>query len=48
MKEVIQLIEQKILDIKNFPITTQEEEQLYILEIGCLNQLLRVAKELSE
>ena len=35
-------------NIKNYPITTQEEEHLHILEVGCLNQLLRVAKELSE
>jgi hypothetical protein len=48
MKEVIQLIEEKIQNIKNYQITTQEEEQLHILEVGCLNQLLRVAKELSE
>jgi hypothetical protein len=48
MKEVIQLIEEKILEINNFPITTQEQEQMHILEVGCLNQLLRVAKELSE
>ena len=47
MNEVIELIEQKILDIKNFPITTQAEENAHILEIGCLNQLLRVAKQLS-
>ena len=48
MKEVIQLIQEKIEQIKNLPITTQEEEQFHILEIGCLNQLLRVANELSE
>ena len=47
MKEVIELIEQKILEIKNYPISTQEEEQMHILETGYLNQLLRVAKELS-
>jgi hypothetical protein len=47
VNEVIELIEQKILDIKNYPISTQEEEQMHILEIGCLNQLLRVANELS-
>jgi len=47
MKEVIELIEQKILEIKNYPISTQEEEQMHILEIGCLNQLLRVARQLS-
>ena len=47
MNEVIELIEQKILDIKNYPISTQEEEQMHILEIGCLNQLLRVANQLS-
>jgi hypothetical protein len=47
MKEVIELIEQKILEINNYPITTQKEEQMHILEIGYLNQLLRVANELS-
>lgn len=47
MKEVIELIEKKILEINNYPITTQEQEQMHILEVGCLNQLLRVAKELS-
>ena len=48
MKAVIQLIEEKIENIKHYPITTQEEEQFYILEVGCLNQLLRMANELSE
>ena len=47
MKEIIKLIEQKISDINSYSITTQEEEQMYIEEIGCLNRLLRVAKELS-
>lgn len=47
MNEVIEFIEQKISDIKNYPVSTQEEEQMHILEIGCLNQLLRVANELS-
>jgi hypothetical protein len=47
MKEVIELIEQKILEIKNYPMTTQEEEQMHILEIACLNHLLRVAKQFS-
>jgi hypothetical protein len=47
VNEIIELIEQKISDIKNYPISTQEEEQMHILEIGCLNQLLRVANELS-
>ena len=44
MNDVIKLIEEKILEIKNYPIGTQEEEQMHILEIGCLNQLLRIAK----
>jgi hypothetical protein len=48
MNEVIKLIEQKILDIQDYPITTQAEEQMHIAEIGCLNHLLRVACELSE
>jgi hypothetical protein len=29
-------------------LTTQEDEQMHIEEIGCLNRLLRVAYELSE
>ena len=48
MKDIIELIEQKNLEIKNYPISNQEDEQMHILEIGCLNQLLRVAYELSE
>lgn len=48
MNEVIDLIEQKISDIQDYSITTQEEEQMHIAEIGCLNRLLRVACELSE
>ena len=48
MNEVINLIEQKISDIQDYPITTQEDEQMHIEEIGCLNHLLRVACELSE
>ena len=46
MKEVIDLIEQKILDIQDYPITSQADEQMYILEIGCLRHLLSVAYEL--
>ena len=48
MNEVIELIEQKISEINKYSITTQEEEQMYIAEIGCLNHLLRVTCELSE
>jgi len=48
MNEVINLIEQKISEIGQYPITTQEDEQMHIAEIGCLNHLLRVACELSE
>ena len=48
MNEVIDLIKQKILDIQDYPITTQEDEQMHILEIGCLRHLLSVAYELSE
>ena len=48
MNEVIELIEQKISDIQDYPITTQEDEQMHIEEIGCLNRLLRVAYELSK
>ena len=47
MNEVIDLIEQKISDIQDYPITTQADEQMHIAEIGCLNHLLRIAKELS-
>ena len=48
MNEVIELIEQKISDIQDYPITTQEDEQMHIAEIGCLNHLLRVTWELSK
>jgi len=48
MNEVINLIEQKILDIQDYPITTQEDEQMHILEIGCLRHLLSVAYELKQ
>ena len=48
MNEVINLIEQKISDIQDYPITTQEDEQIHIAEIGCLNHLLRVTCELSK
>ena len=40
MKEVIQLIEQKILEIKNLSITNQADEQFYILEISCMEECL--------
>ena len=47
MQEVIELIEKKILEINNLPITTQEEEQFHILEVSCLRSLLELAKKLS-
>lgn len=48
MNEVIDLIEQKISDIQDYPITTQDDEQMHILEIGCLRHLLSVAYELKQ
>jgi len=48
MNEVIDLIEQKISDIQDYPITTQEDEQMHILEIGCLRHFLSVAYELKQ
>ena len=36
MEEVIKLIEQKIEEIENYSIDTQENEERYIHEINCL------------
>ena len=48
MNEVIKLIEQKLEDSKNYPITNQEEENMHIHEIICLGKLLRLSEELTE
>jgi hypothetical protein len=47
MNQVIELIEQKILDIENHPISTQEEEHHCIYELECLRRLLQLSKDLS-
>ena len=44
MKEVIDLIRKKIEEIKNLSITNQEDEQLYILEISCMEECLNFIK----
>ena len=36
MEEAIQLIEEKIQEIENYSIDTQENEERYIHELNCL------------
>ena len=48
MKEVTDLIEQKILEIENYPITTQEEESMMIYELTCLHKIQRLCEQLKE
>jgi len=48
MKEVIQLIEQKISKIENYLITTQEEESMMIYELTCLHKIQRLCEQLKE
>ena len=48
MNEVTDLIEQKISDINNFSITTQEEESMMIYELTCLHKLQRLCEQLKE
>lgn len=46
MNEVIELIEQKIEDIKNNSISNQEDESQYIKELDALEEMLRIVEEL--
>ena len=48
MREVIDLIEQKILEINNASVSTQEEEAMMIYELTCLHKLIRVCDQLKE
>ena len=48
MNEVIDLIEQKISDIQDYPITTQEEETLMIHELTYLHKLQRLCEQFKE
>ena len=48
MNEVTNLIEQKISEIGEYPITTQEEETLMIHELTCLHKLQRLCEQLKE
>ena len=48
MNEVIDLIEQKISDIDNCSIATQEEENMLIHELVCLHKLQRLCEQLKE
>ena len=45
MEEVIKLIEQKIEEIENYSIDTQENERQYIAWIGCLNEAKFILRE---
>tara|TARA_B100000242_G_scaffold278429_1_gene236052 strand:- start:845 stop:1027 length:183 start_codon:yes stop_codon:yes gene_type:complete len=40
MKEVVNLIKQKIEENKSLSVTNQEDEQVYILEIACMRECL--------
>ena len=44
MNEVIELIEQKIEDIKNNSISNQEDESQYIKELDTLEEMLRIVE----
>ena len=46
MNEVIELIEQKIEEIKNYPISNQEDESQYIKELGIFEEMLRISEEI--
>ena len=46
MDEVIELIEQKIEDIKNNSISNQEDESQYIKELDALEEMLRIVEEI--
>lgn len=46
MNEVIELIEQKIEDIKNNSISNQEDESQYIKELDALEEMLRIVEEI--
>ena len=48
MNEVTDLIEQKILEIENYQITTQEEESMMIYELTCLHKIQRLCEQLKE
>jgi|13_taG_2_1085334.scaffolds.fasta_scaffold19804_9 uncharacterized protein (UPF0305 family) len=46
MNEVIELIEEKIEDIKNNSISNQEDESQYIKELDALEEMLRIVEEI--
>ena len=46
MDEVIELIEQKIEEIKNYSISNQEDESQYMKELSALEEMLRIAEEI--
>jgi len=46
MNEVIELIEEKIEDIKNNSISNQEDESQYMKELGAFEEMLRIVEEI--
>ncbi len=46
MNEVIELIEEKIEEIKNYSISNQEDESQYMKELGAFEEMLRIVEEI--
>ena len=45
MNEIIELIEQKIEEIKNYSISNQEDESQYMKELDAFEEMLRVVED---
>lgn len=45
MNEIIELIEQKIEEIKNCSISNQEDESQYMKELDAFEEMLRVVED---
>jgi hypothetical protein len=45
MNEVIELIEEKIEEIKNYSISNQEDESQYMKELDAFEEMLRVIED---
>jgi len=45
MNEIIELIERKIEEIKNYSISNQEDESQYMKELDAFEEMLRVVED---
>ena len=45
MNKLLELIDKKISEISDYPISTQENERQYIAWIGCLNEAKFLLRE---